>query len=55
MGMSRRSARRVTAEPDQRGRAAPAYFSIDGERDLVLDRNVELTPVVPAPASEAAA
>jgi hypothetical protein len=48
IGPSPRSARHVTA-------ATPAYFSIDGKRDLVLDRNVELTLVVPGPASAAAA
>jgi hypothetical protein len=48
MGISVRSARQVTA-------AAPAYFSIDGKRGPVLDRNVELTLIVSAPASAAAA
>jgi hypothetical protein len=45
----------VTAEPDRQRQAAPAYFSIDSERGSVLDRNVELTPMVSAPTSAAAA
>lgn len=42
MDISLHSARRV------------ACFSIDGTRGSVLDRNVELTLIVPGPASAAA-
>jgi hypothetical protein len=33
----------------------PAYFSLDGKRGSVLDRNVELMLIVSAPTSAAAA
>jgi hypothetical protein len=47
MDISPRSARRV--------QVTLACFSIDGKRGSVLDRNVELTLIMPGPASAAAA
>jgi len=81
MGISRRSAGCVTADPNPGGGAngsldrrhpvhlasrsrelgandwqvTPAYFSIESKRGSVLDRNVELTLIVSAPGSAAAA
>jgi hypothetical protein len=58
MGISPRSARRVTTgldrQPLTRTQVTLACFSIDGKLGSVLDRNVELTLIVPGPASAAA-
>lgn len=58
MGISPRSARRVTTGLDRqlltRTQVTLACFSIDGKLGSVLDRNVELTLIVPGPASAAA-
>jgi hypothetical protein len=52
MDISPRSARRVTTGSDRQ--VTLACFSIDGKRGSVLDLNVELSLIVPGPASAAA-
>ena len=55
MDIAPRSASRSREAGAKDRQVALACFSIDGERGSVLDRTVELSLIVPGPASAAAA